>query len=249
MVDELNPQDSSQVVESASAEATPNAVEKPSEPVAQSMTPSQQADYYNKTQQHAQERRQFEQERRQFEETKAKFEQERQSLQRPPDTHQGRSPDTHWTPTQPPQVDQATYAKLVEQFGQEGADLQVRLIQQSTAPVQQELAQAKAEIAQAKYTQILSSLNSKGANLYGEEWKVSGAEVIDLVKSTGLPLERAWYAVRGQSIEQAAIDKAYQAQQQKAAGNVAQPGIQASGAEAEYDSFDAAFQAAKQRHS
>lgn len=254
MAEELIPQASSQPAPDASVSAGTNAVGKTSEPVAQpSMTPSQQADYYNKTQQLAQQRRELEAQR-------AQFEQERQGFFRqngfPQQQPQGQGwgqpttgyPQPSYPPLQAPQlpIDPQVYARLVEQFGKEGADAQVQAIMQTTGSVQQQLAEARQLALQAQYSAAEQSVNIKGERLYGEEWKIHGPKVMEfIIRANGVPLEQAWYAVRGPELIQQGRDAAYQAQQQKAEANVAQKSVQPANTQlGNIGSFEDAFSSA-----
>jgi len=235
--EELNPQDSSQAAPSVSAGEAPNAAGKPSEPVVSSMTPSQSADYYNKTQQLAQERRALEEERRTWEQQKS------QNAPQNYGQNQGYGGQYPAANSQQfiPQIDPQTYAALVEQFGVEGANVQARAIQQTMLPVQEALEDAR----QAKIISITQSLNLKGQSLYGEEWKSKGDDAMKLVVKHGMPLEQAWYAANGAAIEQAAIDRAYQGQQTKQDANVQQGRVQPAATQSgDVSSIGDAFNAA-----
>jgi hypothetical protein len=226
MSEELNPQGSSQPIADTSVGAGPNAAGKPSEPVAQStMTPSQSSDYYNKTQQLAQERREFEAERQSWEQQRS------QQHGTPQNYGQNQGYDGQYPAPQPqsftPQLDPQTYAALVQEFGVEGANAQARAIQQSTAPVQQQLKAALEQARRAEIMSITQSLNLKGQSLFGaEEWKAKGEAVMQKVTRYGIPLEEAWYATNGADIERAAMDRAYQSQNTKQGANAQQTNIQ-----------------------
>lgn len=248
MAEELNSQVSSQPVTDVSVGAGPNAAGKPSEPVTQSgMTSSQSVDYYNKTQQLAQQRRELEAERNAWEQERARYYQQNGNPQN--QSYGGQYPAGQQTQSSQnqffPQVDPHVYANLVEQFGKDGADAQVRLIQQSTAPVQQQLAIAQEQARLAQITAYEQSLNLKGAQLFGEEWNTKGPDVMNFVKQYGIPIEKAWYAVNGEAIKQAGIDSAYQAQAAKAGNNVQQSNVQPAATQpSEHNSFSDAFSSA-----
>lgn len=254
MSDELNPQ-SSQPAADASVSPGTNSAGQPSEPSAtpstpSTMTPSQDADYYNKTQQLAQDKRQFEQER-------AAWEQQRSGAQPPQGEGQGQvnngyfqnpnpgqSPGYAPAPAPVPElpIDPQDYALLVEQFGKEVADIQVRLIQKTHAANQQKISELTRRETEREFKGILNDLNARGSQAYGEEWKAKGPEVLRLVAKAGIPLENAWYAINGASIEQRARDQAYQAQQAKEAGNVNQGSVQPAATHlGKFNSFQDAF--------
>lgn len=238
MADELNQPASSQP-DNASG---PNGAGKPAEAGGGTMTPSQQSDYYNKTQQLAADRRAFEQERAEF-----------QAKQGRPSGQQGYQPQgpypqqgphgqpqgQFWQtpqgypqgqPGQFPQAPQApvfippNYADLVREFGPEGAQAMVQTLNQPVQLVQQQIAQAEARLTAAELRTLETELNTKGKSLYGESWDKNGKEVMDLIKVHGLKLELAWNAINGDRARQEGADQAYQNQQQKQQAQVGQQG-------------------------
>lgn len=254
MAEELNPQDSSQPAPDASVSAGPNAVGKPSEPVANSnMTPSQSSDYYNKTQQLAQDRRQFEAEKKAWEQERTQYQQPQGQAQNGyfqnpvpanPSGYPSGQQAFQANPSVPP-IDPQEYANLVEQFGKEGADAQVRFLQKYTAPAQQLISVALQKAHEIDIKTVTQELNARGAQIYGDQWKEKGSAVIDLIGRTGIPMEQAWYAINGASIEQAARDKAYQSQEIKESANVGQSSVQPASTHAgKFNDFDSAFDSA-----
>lgn len=267
---ELTNSQSSQPSTDASTGQGTNSASQSTEQVASTtMTPSQDADYYNKTQQLAAERRQVEEERRALEAERARFQQpNRQPNQGyqnyfenpvpagyypPQNQHQS---DLFSTPTSPfsyplqgTQIEPQEYASLVEQFGKEGADAAVRAITKMTAPLQQLVQGALQEVTNTKVGTLIESLNMRGKQTYGDAWDSKRNEVLSLIGKHGIALEQAWYAVNGKSIEQAAMDRAYQAQQVKQAANVSQSNIQPKSVPTTFktvaDAFEAAWQDAQ----
>lgn len=244
MSDELNPQ-SSQPTTDASVSPGTNSGGQPSEPVATGMTESQNRDYTIKTQQLAQERRQLEAERSQWEQERSRHSQQPQSngfFQSPayPSAQPAQQPMQPVVP-----YDSQSYAQLVEQFGKEGADAQVRFFQQSAAPVQQLIATALEKAHRAEISVLERDLRAQGKSLFGEEWDKKGEEVMRLVGTKGIPLKQAWYALNGEAIAQAERDRAYQAQQVKQQANVSQSNVQPSNTQAgDFKNFDDAFNSA-----
>ena len=252
MSDELNPQ-SSQPATSASVGQGTNSAGQPSEPSAtpstpSTMTPSQDADYYNKTQQLAQEKRQFEAERAAWEQERSRYQPTQGNGQANNGYFQNPVPNQNYAPapTPTPQlpIDPQDYALLVEQFGKEGADAQVRLFQKSNAATQQLVQAALRKADEIEFKAVLNDLDTNGDRTYGEEaWKASRADVLKLVAKAGIPLQQAWYAINGPTLEQRARDQAYQSQQVKEASNVSQGNVQPAATHSgKFNDFDSAFE-------
>lgn len=257
MAEELNSQDSSQPSLDTSVGEGTNAEGKPSEPVAQpGMTPSQSADYYNKTQQIAAQRRELESERARFEQERAQHYQQYGNPQG--GYNQNQNPNYGALPAgqnypqnqNKVQIDPQAYSDLVEQFGREGADALLRNQQQLIEPVQRDLLESREEARNAKIYYLEQSINLKGQDLFGkEEWKAKGQPVMDFVRQYGVGVEQAWYAVHGASMRQAGVDAAYQAQQTKEQGNVSESNVQPRDTSAsDFDSLESAMEAAWQQH-
>ena len=250
MSDELNSQSSQPVTDASVGEGT-NGAGQPSEPIASGMTDSQNRDYTIKTQQLAQERRQFEAERAAWEQGQGRYQQPHgQStggyFQNPNQSDPGYLGNIAPQPGLPiPAISNEEYAALVEQFGKEGADAQVRFFQKFTAPAQQLITHAIHKANEVEIKTLKSELDARGAQTYGEAWKQNGPAVLDLIGRTGLPMQQAWYAINGESIEQSARDKAYQAQQMKESSNVSQSNVQPANTHTgSFKGFDDAFEAA-----
>lgn len=259
---ELNNSQSSQPFSDASTDQGTNSASQSTEQVASTtMTPSQDADYYNKTQQLATERRQLEEERRALEAERARFQQPNSQsnqgyqnyFENPvpsgyyplQNQHQSANPYAHSAP-QTMQIDPEEYASLVEQFGKDGADVAVRAITKMTAPLQQLVQSALQEVTNTKVGTLIESLNTRGKQTYGDAWDSKKNEVLSLIGKHGIALEQAWYAVNGKSIEQAAMDRAYQTQQVKQAANVSQSNIQPKSVPTTFKTVEDAFEAAWQ---
>jgi len=255
MADELNQPASSQPATPTSVSAGPNGAGKPSEPVATpGMTSSQQNDYYNKTQQLAQERRAFEAERTAW---------ERSRNQGNPSYPQGQ-PQGYGQPHQPqgyPQVqpqgipqspnpnDPAVFKSLVDQFGYDGAAAMHQAFNSITQPVQQQIAHAQQQLVQTQVMTLKSQISAKGKELYGQEWNGKSDQVMDKIMQYGCPLEEAWAIVNANSMRQAGTDAAYQAQQAKEAANVSQQTVAPTNAQPQINSFGDAFGSAWKQHS
>lgn len=260
MADELNPTASSQPASAAG----PNGSGKPAEASSPGgMTPSQQSDYYNKTQQLAAERRALEEERRAFEAERQAYPQRYGQNSTPQNQYgppqgfvPGQAPGGFVGGPQVPGMQPAqgfmpppNYGKLVEQFGQEGANEIMAAFNALAGPVQQEFQQAQALLNQTQAMTLFNHLAAKGKETFGDEWKDHGKETMELVTKYGMPLEKAWYAVTGEKAFQRGKDAAYQAQQTKEAAQVAQPGGPApQQGQTPIKSFSDAYNAALQEH-
>lgn len=246
MAEELNQQVSSQPVSNTGT----NAAVKQSEPVASSMTHTQQSDYYNKTQQLAQERRAFDAER-------TKFEQERGSLLSRISPQQTNNQNQYGYQPHGQNSNPATselnpnYTQLAQQFGVEGANAILGSLTQIAQPVQNELAETQKRLALTEFQTLVGHISTRGKELYGNEaWKEKGEQVLDtIMKYNGLPLEKAWWVVNGESAHQQGVDKAYQNQQQKEQANVNVNKSTTDNTVKSVDSFGDAFEAAWQEHS
>lgn len=260
---ELTNSQSSQPFSDASIDQGTNSASQSTEQVASTtMTPSQAADYYNKTQQLASERRQLEEERRALESERARYQQphgqQNQGYQNyfenpvPAGYYpQQNQPANAYLPPapqsmQPMQIDPQEYASLVEQLGKEGADATMRAMTKLTAPLQQLVQGALQEVTMTKAGTLIESLNMRGKQTYGEAWDGKRNEVLSLVSKHGISLDQAWYAINGKSIEQAAFDRAYQSQQAKQAANVSQSNIQPKSVPTTFKTVSDAFEAAWQ---
>ncbi len=255
MAEELNSSASSQPAPTAGT----NGTEKPAEAGGQGgMTPSQQSDYYAKTQQLAADRRTFEAERQAF------------YSQRPqnPASHGHNGYSQGQVPGMFPQgqgsgpVGQGyqqpsygfgpppSYGQLVEQFGADGASTIMSVVNQLAGPVQQKIAIAEAQLSHTQMLALETQLNARGKETYGQEWSESGQEAMDLIKQFGMPLEKAWFAVTGEKSFQRGRDEAYRNQATKEGQQVAQPSAAAqppSGG-APIGSFGDAFKSAWSEH-
>lgn len=266
MAEELNQHDSSQL---ASTVGT-NDAGKPSEPVAtDNMTPSQSSDYYNKTQQLAQQRREFEAERTRFEDERNRFNSQYPQQQNgynpqgytgyPNATYPNTSgyaapqagpvvPGMEYLQGQNPN-NPHVYNNLVKELGFEAANSVLQSFNQLAAPFQQQMAQTNQVIQQIQIENLVSKIENKGKSLYGSEWDSKGNQAMDYVKKYGCSVEEAWAIVNAPTIKQAAIDQAYQNQQDKTQANVGHQQAAPSRAEPVINTFGDAFAAAVRAHS
>lgn len=265
--EENNQYDSSQP---SNAEGT-NGVESISEPISGGMSDSQTTDYYNKTQDLAQQRRAFEAERQQFEI-------ERQNHSTSYGQQSGGFQGNNYFPQEPqtpfaqqpfqqqPQPQQnvqqnpnspEVFNKLVKELGYDAAVSVVQSFNQLTGPIQREIYEAKQQFEEAKKIQnqlqvnaIMSDIHARGRELYGDEWKKRSDKVIqNIITYNGLPLEKAWLLETAGTMKQTAIDEAYSNQQQKNQANVAvQSNNPAQSGAPVINSFKDAFQAAAKQH-
>lgn len=237
MSDELNQHDSSQ----PSITEGPNGAGKPSEPVSGGMTDSQATDYYNKTQQLAQERRAFEAERE-------AWNNQRGGYQQPQNNNQFSQQNFQQNQNQNQSQDQY-FNNLVKEFGYDGALAMLQSVNQLNQPVQQQIEQAKQLIQQTQAMTLMSGLKAQGKETYGQEWNKHEKAVMDKIIQFGLPLDDAWKIVAGPSSIQAGIDQAYKAQEQKVAANVAGRSFApAVNAQPVFNSVEEAFKAAWNEH-
>lgn len=259
MAEELNQHDSSQPAHTVG----PNDAGKPSEPVATgNMTPSQASDYYNKTQQLAQQRREFEAERTSFEAEWNRFNPQysQQSKSYPGQTPTQPAMGYGVSPTMPvvPGMEflqgqnpnsQPVFNNLVKELGFDAANSVLQSFNQYAAPFQQQMAQTHQIIQQIQIENLVSKIENKGKSLYGSEWDSKGDQAMDYVKKYGCPVEEAWAIVNAPTLKQSAIDQAYQNQQDKTHANVGQQQAAPSRAEPVINSFGDAFAAAVREHS
>lgn len=244
MAEELNQQASSQSV----SQTEPNAAVKQSQPVASSMTPSQQSDYYNKTQELAQGRRALDAEKAKFEQERSAFLAKIQPQQNPQNSgYSNQNPNT--LPASPELI--PNYAELAQQFGVEGANAILGSLTKIAQPVQSELAETQKRLAMAEFNTLVSQISNRGKELYGEQaWKDKGEQVLQVIMQyNGLPLEKAWWVVNGETAHQQGIDKAYQSQQQKQTENVSTNKTTTDNTVQSVNSFGDAFESAWQQHS
>lgn len=252
----------------SNAEGT-NGVESISEPISGGMSDSQTTDYYNKTQDLAQQRRAFEAERQQFEAERQShsnnYGQSNNGLQgnnyfsqdpQAPFTQQPFQQQPQQNANQDPNSPEV-FNKLVKELGYDAAVTVVQSFNQLTGPIQREIYEAKQQFEEAKKIQnqlqvnaIMSDIHARGRELYGDEWKKRSDKVIqNIITYNGLPLEKAWLLETAGTMKQTAIDEAYSNQQQKNQANVAvQSSNPAQSGAPVINSFKDAFQAAAKQH-
>jgi len=264
MVNELNQHDSSQPIEPVEhAESVgTNDAGKPSEPVvAESMTPSQSSDYYNKTQQLAQQRRELESERLRFETERKQYGYGQNTNQQgqygqTANQYPANNVQAPVAPVQNPN-DPAVFKSLVNQLGFEGAESVLHTFNQLAQPFQQQIQATQQQLQliqqqneKIQYDALVSQVEGRGKALYANEgWATKKDEVMSMIQTYGYPLEHAWMIANASNVKQTAIDQAYKNQQQKLTGNVASQAVApANEATSEYNDIAAAFKAAWDKH-
>lgn len=215
---------------------------KPSEPVATGMTDSQSSDYFNKTQQLAQDRRDFETDKADLEKQKQDF--TSQSGQ----GAQFNQPLNQQPVQQQPQgkpLGYQIYQQLSNAIGEDAAESLLGQQQQQQNLSNQQIQQLATHMDQLEYNSIIRSLDEKGSRVYSESWKEKGQEVMTLVKQfPGMKLEQAWNAVNGTTAKQDGIDQAYKNQEVKENANVGSQQVQPQTAQADVNSVEDAVAAA-----
>lgn len=250
------PQPGSQPASQPASEAAagPNSGRSNPAPAADNRQAQQDRDYYNKTQNVANDRRQVEQQRDEISRREA-------ALNYPGETPQvpyGQQPPGYGQPNQPgqqpqqggyPQPQQPDFSALVGQFGYEGAQSIVHAFNQLAQPVVQNLQMQSQQLQESQRTALETTLSARGQEAYGAEWKEVKAPVMDLIRQYGIPLNVAYDAVTAGKARQQGTDQAYQNMQRKEQGNVETQGAQpAPSAEPEINSFADAFNAAWNSH-
>lgn len=267
MAEELNQHVSSQPVNTAGT----NDAGAGSQPVVSqpsNMTDTQSSDYYNKTQQLAQQRREFEVERSKFEQERSGFVAQNPQAQQYYQNYYGaQQPYNYQQPApgynQPdyPSIqaqqsgfqnptDPQVFQTLVKELGFDAANATLQTFKSFTEPIQQQLNYAAQAFKQSQTNALIAELKATGREKFGEAFNARADEVIQkIIQYNGLPLEEAWTLVNSKNQQQAILDAAYKNQTQKENGNVATQGATPAtvGAPVVND-FGDAFRAALQQH-